>query len=426
MMPMAGRSINTTKSGKYRNPTDQARKEARKRELKKNKKQRIAVRHAVLKSKDALQLLEEASMYDKEEYDWNVQSSSLNERVLQGKRKRLLETFDNIVSLYKKEDPEYAKHLLRARKDYDKRRHDMMLYYEQVKLAERTKASDDIPLPPDLPPSQLGLNPADIPMPMGFSMPLNKGIFEKPLPSIPGHPPPGSVPVGRKPPGPPPLPVPDLSDSESENTDRIPTASRRTLPFADIDFRNTGNSSGFLPSQIPFPSLSNFPTVVDSDFPSTATAASAPVLHMSSQSVGNGVLSSTTPPRMLGSRLQSEAGVAGSSSSSSGTTTTATTTIEAKPQLKKLFGDVTRFVPTILLVRRTVRDSKGRLVQIGGGGGGGIKSSRPSTAARRQASIPGGELGVSGSSRSVPASQSNATSIDAAYEEFMQQIQGLL
>ncbi len=63
---MGRRSINTTKSGKYMNPTDQARKEARKRELKKNKKQRTAVRHAVLKSKDALQLLEEASMYDKQ------------------------------------------------------------------------------------------------------------------------------------------------------------------------------------------------------------------------------------------------------------------------------------------------------------------------------------------------------------------------
>ncbi|CAN8008396.1 unnamed protein product [Ixodes pacificus] len=32
---MGRRSINTTKSGKYMNPTDQARKEARKRELKK-------------------------------------------------------------------------------------------------------------------------------------------------------------------------------------------------------------------------------------------------------------------------------------------------------------------------------------------------------------------------------------------------------
>ena len=38
---MGKRSTSTTKSGKYMNPTDQARKEARRRELKKNKKQRI-------------------------------------------------------------------------------------------------------------------------------------------------------------------------------------------------------------------------------------------------------------------------------------------------------------------------------------------------------------------------------------------------
>lgn len=63
---MGRRSVNTTKSGKFMNPTDQARKEARKRELKKNKKQRMAVRHAVLKSKDPLQLLEETTLYDKQ------------------------------------------------------------------------------------------------------------------------------------------------------------------------------------------------------------------------------------------------------------------------------------------------------------------------------------------------------------------------
>lgn len=63
---MGRRSVNTTKSGKFMNPTDQARKEARKRELKKNKKQRMAVRHAVLKSKDPLQLLEETALYDKQ------------------------------------------------------------------------------------------------------------------------------------------------------------------------------------------------------------------------------------------------------------------------------------------------------------------------------------------------------------------------
>lgn len=43
------------------------------------------------------------------------------------------------------------------------------------------------------------------------------------------------------------------------------------------------------------------------------------------------------------------------------------TTIEAKPQLKSFVGDSTRFVPTSLKVRRTVKDAQGRLVQVGGG-----------------------------------------------------------
>ena len=51
------RPTKTTKSGRYMNPTDQARKEARRKELKKNKKQRMAVRQAVLKGKDPLVLV---------------------------------------------------------------------------------------------------------------------------------------------------------------------------------------------------------------------------------------------------------------------------------------------------------------------------------------------------------------------------------
>lgn len=46
------------------NPTDQARKEARKKELKKNKKQRQMVRAAVLKGKDPAQLIEEMEKID--------------------------------------------------------------------------------------------------------------------------------------------------------------------------------------------------------------------------------------------------------------------------------------------------------------------------------------------------------------------------
>ena len=46
------------------NPTDQARKEAQKRELKKNKKQRMMVRAAVLKMKDPKQIIRDMEKLD--------------------------------------------------------------------------------------------------------------------------------------------------------------------------------------------------------------------------------------------------------------------------------------------------------------------------------------------------------------------------
>lgn len=124
---MGRRSINTTKSGKYMNPTDQARKEARKKELKKNKKQRQMVRAAVLKGKDPAQLIEEMEKIDEmgllfsifleifcyqlsfltecifslNYSEFNVlQPSPLNEKVLREKRKKLKETFDRVMRLY--------------------------------------------------------------------------------------------------------------------------------------------------------------------------------------------------------------------------------------------------------------------------------------------------------------------------------------
>ena len=46
---MGKRPVNSTKGGKFMNPTDQARKVARKKELKRNKKLRQAVRAAAIK-----------------------------------------------------------------------------------------------------------------------------------------------------------------------------------------------------------------------------------------------------------------------------------------------------------------------------------------------------------------------------------------
>ena len=78
---MGRRTTSTTKGGKFMNPTDQARKEARRRELKKNKKQRIAVRQAVIKTKNPYQMLRELEDLDDMELDPTFESQ-YNEKVM--------------------------------------------------------------------------------------------------------------------------------------------------------------------------------------------------------------------------------------------------------------------------------------------------------------------------------------------------------
>ncbi|XP_026486904.2 WW domain-binding protein 11 isoform X1 [Vanessa tameamea] len=163
---MGRRSINTTKSGKYMNPTDQARKEARKKELKKNKRQRQMVRAAVLKMKDPTQILEELQKIDEMEYNV-LQPSPLNEKVLKEKRKKLRETFDRVLKMYDKDDPEKWVELKRQEMEYDKRRAHLISYYESVKHAQSVQI-DDIPLPTLQVPDNLiyGNVPSQIPLPM--------------------------------------------------------------------------------------------------------------------------------------------------------------------------------------------------------------------------------------------------------------------
>ncbi|KAK7112145.1 WW domain-binding protein 11-like [Littorina saxatilis] len=219
---MGRRSINTTKSGKYMNPTDQFRKEARKRELKKNKKQRMMVRQAVLKGKDPMKLLEEMEIIDRMEYN-PVEAPSLNEKVLRDKRKKLRDTFDRVFKLYEKEKPEYAIDLKKAESEYERTRKQLVQYFEQVRNAERVQL-DQIPLP-DAPVDQT--LPAMIPLPNEIPPPLLGAYPDLMPPSILkkrsayeldmiGTMVPDTLTRQRKPPGPPPGPPPPLSDSEDE------------------------------------------------------------------------------------------------------------------------------------------------------------------------------------------------------------------
>ncbi|KAJ8931185.1 hypothetical protein NQ314_015936 [Rhamnusium bicolor] len=159
---MGRRSINTTKSGKYMNPTDQARKEARKQELKKNKKQRQMVRAAVLKGKDPQQILEEMEKIDQMEYNVN-QPSPLNEKVLKDKRKEI-ERYFRKSSDYYKDDPEKWADLKRRQTEYEQKRNQLVAFYESVKSAQQVTV-DEIPLP-QLPQQPVPSNTAaQIPLP---------------------------------------------------------------------------------------------------------------------------------------------------------------------------------------------------------------------------------------------------------------------
>ncbi|XP_045495520.1 WW domain-binding protein 11 isoform X2 [Colias croceus] len=225
---MGRRSINTTKSGKYMNPTDQARKEARKKELKKNKRQRQMVRAAVLKMKDPTQILEELQKIDEMEYNV-LQPSPLNEKVLKEKRKKLKETFDRVLKMYDKDDPEKWIELKRQETDYEKRRAHLISYYESVKHAQSVQV-DDIPLPTlEIPDNILfGNLPLQIPLPADSLHPNApvKPILKKDSAYK-------ERPAGIEPPGVPPGHPPDYSSLIAEVMN-MKIVEKKTLRFSDI------------------------------------------------------------------------------------------------------------------------------------------------------------------------------------------------
>lgn len=219
---MGGRNISTTKSGKFMNPTDQERKEARKKELKKNKKQRLLVRQSVLKNKNPRSLINEMQHLDQMEFD-PVNPAPYNIKVLQEKRKKVKDTWEQVYRLYTKDQPDLAKQMDTLLAEYERTRAQTITYFESVKETQRVTL-DEIPMP-DLP-SQLASIETDGP----------KGIL-KSKDSIDQ---PQRIVVSRKPPGPPPGRPPQLSDNEDISDDdeveptKIPLPTeRRRIRFSD-------------------------------------------------------------------------------------------------------------------------------------------------------------------------------------------------
>uniref|UniRef100_A0A8C2E276 WW domain binding protein 11 n=1 Tax=Cyprinus carpio TaxID=7962 RepID=A0A8C2E276_CYPCA len=138
-----------------------------------------------------------------------VQQPLLNEKVLRDKRKKLRETFERIVRLYERENPEMYKELRKLEVEYETKRGQLSLYFDSVKNAESVEV-DSIPLP-DMPHAPSSILIQDIPLPgaqppsiLKKSSALGKGsaLSAAALAGVPRLPP------GRKPPGPPPGPPP--------------------------------------------------------------------------------------------------------------------------------------------------------------------------------------------------------------------------
>lgn len=194
------------------NPTDQARKEARKRELKKNKKQRQMVRAAVLKGKDPNQIINDLEKIDEMEY--NVSAPPLlNEKVLKDKRKKLKETWERVMRLYYKEDRERYCELKKLETEYESRRSILVKYYESVRYAQQVQV-DEIPLPatPNMP---LFLT-SQIPLPNELELPLIEPLIPQSILKKTSVYHPLKQFATLQPPGVPPGPPPDLSSDEEE------------------------------------------------------------------------------------------------------------------------------------------------------------------------------------------------------------------
>jgi hypothetical protein len=142
------------KGSKILNPADKARKEARKKELKKNKKQRQQVRSAAIECRDPHQIIAELEHIDSLEF--NIENRrqqtsdgyQISETLYKDKRKRLKELYAKILAHYEKEDAEKHAKLRALEAVYEAKHKRAQREFEAVKAAQEVRI-EDVFLPPD-------------------------------------------------------------------------------------------------------------------------------------------------------------------------------------------------------------------------------------------------------------------------------------
>lgn len=354
---MGRRTINTTKSGKYMNPADQTRKEARKKELKKNKKQRLLVRTAVLKNKDPSQLIDDLEKVDQMEFNPLQQPPPLNEKVLREKRKKLRETLDRVMRLMSREEPDRWVEMKKLQSNYEKKRSQLIAYFESVQTAQQVSV-EEIPLP-DMPEKIIK---------------TSSGIIKKVV----------SKSIAKKCPGVPCGPPPTLSSESEDEEDEL--TKKKTIRFTDqvnvdkfmedidtiateneqvksIDSQPNAFFNAMPPPTVPILRPPIPPQAVVR-LPPGPPPGLPPNLNIGPHFPNLRMPTIVPPPRIVPKPpLQTKPHyvVPGPNLQNSQNTVSAApqlnldvpgSTISAKPRIRNLSADITRFVPTALKVKK--------------------------------------------------------------------------
>ena len=357
------------------NPTDQARKEARRKELKKNKKQRLVVRDAVIKSKQPKDILKEIE--ELEEQDMESCAKGLpNEKGIKERMRKLQSTIDRLQSYWEKENPVQHRELRQlVIESWDRRqkvKHTYAFNTRAVDSAEQRELLSLIPLPSE------GVStdtlPQDIPLPDSDSVLLpSNPILKSPQSQYPlprhlvqernKH-------LPRKPPGPPAgLPPALLSRQRLSGLTEVELINRATLKkvsFAPLiqDSRQDETAEPTMVSINPKPLIPH----VHSMFPPAPPTIRHPFM-LSSQSLPNQppVAQLHTPTNALPNRMEPHIQASAvlnrpqpphqeSTPQQASLMPTAhsapPTVISAKPQLRNTFAEVIKLIPTTIRVKR--------------------------------------------------------------------------
>ncbi|KAF8375284.1 hypothetical protein PRIPAC_81713 [Pristionchus pacificus] len=373
---MGNRSNQTTKSGRFMNPADQQRKADRAKELKRNKKQRSAVRTAIMKNRDPNEVIDALRKLDDGEMDTDAPVRATTEI----KRERLRKQYREIRDFFiKAEQPDKVKEIDGKMQAYEQERYKKSQQLAAIKFS-MTGDMDSIPMPGDVPTRDNAAMTPFLPsyavQPTGYQPPMKKRVVER------------SRLQPRKPPGPPVGIPPELSDSEDEEGDGEQLHDEDNYDAVVIPEELLASSATLSlteplrPAPVP-------PTV----YPAL-NLARAPPVHPSLLAPPRMPIRAPPPPPTGGAFRTPDL------SSISAAPTVAKPTpdavISAKPELRDLAGEATRFVPTNLRVRR-----------------------------EEQVKKPIGRVNAYGMATESAAKKAAKTT-DEAYSDFMKEMEGLL